>query len=80
MKITHSKCVGSQPTDSYNFVSRFLINPDNSISPPNGGLVIIIRICNQMASWYPVAAYLHTGGGLNRRSGGGPTFKLYLIF
>ncbi len=23
-----------------------------------------------MAPWYPVAAYLHTGGGLNRRSGG----------
>ncbi len=71
--------MGSQPTDAQNFVTRFLINPDNSISPPNGGLCYynyVFRIFNQKASWYPVAgnAYLHTGGVLNRRLGGGTHF------
>ncbi len=35
-----------------------------------------------MASWYPVAenTYLHTGGGLNRRSGEGTPLSCTLHF
>ncbi len=68
-----------------NFVSPFLIYPDNSINSPNGVLVIIIRLQNLQpnGSWYPVAgnAYLHTGGVLNRRSGGeGTSLRCALYF
>ncbi len=80
-------CVGNRLTDAQNFVSPFLIYPDNSINSPNGGLVIIIRLQNLQpnGSWYPVAgnAYLHTGGVLNRRSGGEGTslrFALYFSY
>ncbi len=78
-------CVGNRLTDAQNFVSPFLISPDNSINSPNGGLVIIIRLQNLQpnGSWYPVAgnAYLHTGGVLNRRSGGeGTSLRCALYF
>ncbi len=82
---TQVVCVGNQLTDAQNFVSHFLIYPDNSINSPNGGLVIIIRLQNLQpnGSWYPVAgnAYLHTGGVLNRRSGGeGTSLRCALYF
>ncbi len=78
-------CVGNRLTDAQNFVSPFLIYPDNSINSPNGVLVIIIRLQNLQpnGSWYPVAgnAYLHTGGVLNRRSGGeGTSLRCALYF
>ncbi len=78
-------CAGNRLTDAQNFVSPFLIYPDNSINSPNGGLVIIIRLQNLQpnGSWYPVAgnAYLHTGGVLNRRSGGeGTSLRCALYF
>ncbi len=81
---TQVVCVGNQLTDAQNFVSPFLIYPDNSINSPNGGL-IIIRLQNLQpnGSWYPVAgnAYLHTGGVLNRRSGGeGTSLRCALYF